>query len=33
MIISYGLFRATFSDIVFTHINQLEGYIFRGALH
>lgn len=39
MIISYGLSRATFSDIVFTHVKLLDihtrakGYIFQGALH
>lgn len=39
MIISYGMFRATFSDIVFIHVKLLDfrtrakEYIFQGALH
>lgn len=39
MIISYGLFRATFSNIVFTHVKLLDfhtrakEYIFQGELH
>lgn len=39
MIISYGLIRVTFSDIVFTHVKLLDfhtrakEYIFQGELN